>query len=186
MKRPLFLGIFLLFMDQVLKWFFQMNFAGKRVLVFENLGFTYMTNPGIWLDNDISTVTLVVMQVIAMAIWIFMFFLLKYYHVFYRKSWLMDLSFGFFSTAIYGNVFLDHLLFGYVRDYFINPIAISNFADISGTMALIMFIVEIAHFPKARSLLKIGTPKELIGNLKTFIEFARGRYPLKHGDGPNV
>lgn len=172
MKRPLLLSLLILSIDQIIKFYFQINFYGKEWLLLNNWGFTYTVNPGIWINQDISLYSLIILQIIIVILWVFFYYLIKYYHAFYRKSVIIDLSFGFFTTAAFGNL-IDRFLFGYARDYFINPIAISNFADICGEIALIFFFIEIILYPKSRVLLTIGTPKQWYDNSREFIKFVR-------------
>ncbi|MGE5498200.1 MAG: signal peptidase II, partial [Syntrophothermus sp.] len=72
MKRPLILGLFILFTDQILKWYFQTWFDGKRWLISDNWGFTYITNPGIWLKSDISNSTMLIIQIYALIVWVYL------------------------------------------------------------------------------------------------------------------
>jgi len=144
-------------------------------MLFGNFGFTYTTNPGIWINSNISDFSMFFVQVIVILLAIFAYFLLKYYQIFYRKSLLVDLAFAFFITAAIGNVIIDRLIFGYVRDYFINPIATSNLADICPEITLFLVIFELVTYPKARSLLKIGTPESWYVNARAFINFIRGK-----------
>ena len=176
MKRAISLSAIFLVIDQLVKWYFQNYFVGRSLHIVSGFGFTYTTNPGIWLNNNISTVALLFLQVLAIFFWIFILYLMKYYQAYYRKSIYTDISFGLFTTAVFGN-FLDRLLYGFARDFLINPIAISNFADIAGSLALVFFALEFIVFPKARPLLRIGKPKDLLRNLKVFIDFVRGRNP---------
>ena len=178
MKRPIFLSLIVLLLDQLLKWYFQLNFNfnGKKLILFDNFGFTYKTNPGIWINKEISNYSMFIIQIFVILLVLLMFLLLRYYQTYYRKSFLIDLSFAFFVTAAIGNVILDRFFFGYIRDYFINPIAISNLADISSEIALFLFIIEFVRYPKARSLLKIGTPKEWHNNVRSFINFVKRRW----------
>ncbi|MGE5496458.1 MAG: signal peptidase II, partial [Syntrophothermus sp.] len=78
-----------------------------------------------------------------------------YYHKNFRKSLMIDLAFGFFTAAIFGNVIVDRLIFGYVRDFFINPIAVSNLADFSGEIALGLVVAEIVSYSRSRSLVRL-------------------------------
>ena len=101
---------------------------------------------------------------------------MKYYQAYYRKSIYTDISFGLLTTAAFGNL-LDRLLYGFARDFLINPIATSNLADIAGSLMLVFVALEFIIFPKARPLLRIGKPKEWLRNLKAFFGFVRGRNP---------
>ncbi|MGE5682569.1 MAG: signal peptidase II [Bacillota bacterium] len=160
MKRPFIFGILILSFDQLLKWYFQSHFAGRRLILLSNWGFTYVTNPGIWLNKDISNSSMLIVQIYALSVWIYVLFMLRYYHQNYRKSIYVDLAFGFFTAAIYGNVIVDRLIFGYVRDFFINPIAVSNLADICGEVALVLVVVEFITQSKSRSVVKVRVPKD--------------------------
>ena len=179
MKQTLSLSAIFLFIDQLLKWYFQNYFVGRTLHIVRGFGLTYITNPGIWVNGNISTEALLFIQVLAILVWIFVLYLMKYYQAYYRKSIYIDISFGLFTTAVFGN-FLDRLLYGFARDFLINPIAISNFADIAGYLALVFFALELIVYPKARALLRIGKPKDLLRNLKVFIDFVRGRNPENH------
>jgi lipoprotein signal peptidase len=160
LKRPIAFGILILSFDQLLKWYFQTNFAGKRLMLLGNWGFTYLTNPGIWLKKDISDSLMLAIQIYALLVWVYVIFMLRYYNINYRRSVYTDLAFGFFTAAIFGNVIVDRLIFGYVRDFFINPIAVSNLADVSGEIALILVVIELLAYTKSRSFIKIRVPKE--------------------------
>lgn len=149
MKRVYALSAFLLAVDQILKFFFQHFFANHTIYLFNHeWGFTYVVNAGTWLNPNITKTNLFIVQLVALGIWIVMFRYLKEYYIKYRRSILIDLSFAFFTTGILGNT-LDHLMFGYVRDFFINPIAISNFADICGLAAIIFLVVELLHYARS-------------------------------------
>lgn len=160
LKRSLLFGIVIIIIDQFLKWYFQTYFAGKRLLLYNNWGFTYMINYGLWINTNISKVLLAVIQILAVIFWVIVYFLVKYYHKYYRESLLIDLSFCFYSTATFGNI-IDMLFLGYIRDYFINPIAISNLADISIIFTVLFFIMEMLLFKKSRQILKNFFPLSL-------------------------
>jgi hypothetical protein len=49
MKRAINISLIILLMDQLLKWYFQTYFEAKRILLSENFGFTFVTNPGIYI-----------------------------------------------------------------------------------------------------------------------------------------
>ena len=143
MKRAVFFSAILLVVDQLLKWYFQSYFVGKTVQLVKGFGLTYTTNPGIWVNKNISTEVLLFVQVVAFFVWILIFYLMKYYQSYYRKSMYIDISFGLFTTAVFGNIYLDRILYGFIRDFLINPIAISNFADIAGSLAFVFFAIEL-------------------------------------------
>jgi len=153
LRRPVLFGIMLIIADQLLKWYFQTYFEGKRILLLNNFGFTYTINHGLWIKPDISKELLAIIQILAAIIWAIVYFLVKNYHKYYRKSMLIDLSFCFYSAATFGNI-IDMKLLGYIRDYFINPIAISNLADVSIIFAVLFFILEMLTFKRSRKILK--------------------------------
>ena len=177
MKRAVFFSAILLVVDQLLKWYFQSYFVGKTLHLVKGFGLTYTTNPGIWVNKIISTGALLLIQVVAFFVWILIFYLLKYYKAYYRKSIYVDISFGFFTTAVFGNVYLDRILYGFIRDFLINPIAVSNFADIAGSLAFVFFAIELIVYPRARQLIKLGKPQDWLRNIQVFIDFLRGRNP---------
>jgi hypothetical protein len=170
MKRALILSVLSILLDQALKFYFQFNFIDKKILLGKYWGLTYATNPGIWINRNISTTALIPIQITVVVVWIFIILCLSYYHRNYRRSLYVDLSFASFSMAIFGNVIVDRLLLGYVRDYFINPIAIANLADIGVEMALVLMAVEMISFPKAREILRIGSPEEWLSVFQRIIK----------------
>lgn len=50
----------------------------------------------------------------------------------------------------------------------------------AGTLAWMMFIIELVSFPKARALLRIHSARQWLGNIRVFVDFVRGRYPEHH------
>ena len=95
---------------------------------------------------------MIIIQIFVILCWLLMLKLLTDYHIYYRKSIFIDISFAFFTTAALGNVILDRLFLGYIRDYFITPIAICNLADISFEISLIFFVIELIRYPDARNI----------------------------------
>jgi len=69
-----------------------------------------------------------------------------------------------------GNMFIDQMLLGYVRDYFINPIAVSNLADLLIPLAIILILLEAILFKESRVLLTFSLSKENIKKLINFIK----------------
>lgn len=67
-------------------------------------------------------------------------------------------------------MFVDQIAFGYVRDYIINPIAISNLADLLIWGAIILMLLETILFKESRVLLTASLNKE---NIKKLINFVK-------------
>lgn len=176
MKRTLFFGISLIIIDQLLRLYFQTHYVGKKLLLLDHWGFTYTVNYGLWINPNMSDKIIAMLFAIVVSVWVLAYYLVKFYHKHYGKSLLIDLSFGFFTAGALGNV-IDKLFLGYIRDYFINPIATSNLADISIYIALIFYFLEISIYPKSRQLLRFNfSLSPWYSNLKTFISFIRGKY----------
>lgn len=154
MKRPLTLSLLILSLDQLLRYFFQFTFEGRQLLFFgQNWGFTYVVNHGLWINPTISPRFMLILQIVSIVLWAIIVYYLKLYHEKYRQSIYIDLAFAWFTVGIFGNT-LDRIIFGYIRDYFINPIAISNLADLSVIFLLVFLGIELFKFPKSRDLLK--------------------------------
>lgn len=152
MKRAIMIGSVIVIIDQLLKFYFQFNFEGIKILFNKNWGFTFVTNPGITLDQGITDNTVLFIQIYVMIVLVLLALVLKYYHKNYRKSIFVDLSFALFSAALLGNIIIDRMLFGGIRDYFITPIGVANLADYCGLAAFLLVTLELTLNPKFKLL----------------------------------
>ncbi|QVK18591.1 signal peptidase II [Mycoplasmatota bacterium] len=151
MKRPLILALILLSIDQCLKTFFQLS--GVEYVSSINFGFTYAVNYALWINPNITSDLIFLLFVYAVIIWCLVISLLKRYQKRYRKSIIVDLAFAFYTVGILGNM-IDKIIFGYIRDFILTPVAICNLADICGFIGLFTFLLEFLFYPKSRELLK--------------------------------
>ena len=157
MKRPLLLSLIIISFDQILKWYFQTNFHDKKILLFDDFGFTYVVNPGIYISMNISEISILLLQLFVVSIWIVVFYSLKQFQPILRKrNFLIDLSFAFLTTGLVGNLLLDRIMFGYIRDYLILPMGIANLADFCGLISLFLFSFELYRSKEFRDNLLRG------------------------------
>lgn len=154
MRRPIIFVIIFLTIDQLLKWYFQINFTGQKMLLFGDWGVTFVTNKGVWINNNMPLSGIIAIQLFSFFWMILTYICLKSYKRCYRDSVFMDLSFSLYVSCIVGNIFIDRLLFGYIRDYLVTPFGIANFADICIDLSIIFFIMELILFPQARRMFK--------------------------------
>lgn len=162
MKRALTLSLILILIDQILKWFFQLNFYDKKFMLLDKLGFTYVTNPGLYISLNISDLSIIILQIFVFAVWILLLLSIKYYQKFLGRSLLIDLSFAFLTTGLFGNLFIDRMMFGYIRDYFVIPFGVANLADFCGQIALILLAIQIYRSSEFRNLLLRGVETEKV------------------------
>lgn len=160
MKRALILSSILLSTDQIIKWFFQNNFVNKKFMLFDDFGFRYVTNPGIYISLNISDLSILLLQLFVLSVWILLLYSIKYYENILGKSLLIDLSFAFLTTGLLGNLIIDRMMFGYIRDYFVIPLGIANLADFCGQIALILISIQIYRSADFRNFLFKGVVKE--------------------------
>lgn len=86
----------------------------------------------------------------------FAIYLYKYYTMNVRTGKLVDAIFSLLLAGISSNIFIDQALLGYIRDYIINPIAISNLSDIYVNLMVVLIVIEsiILHRNKKTGKLK--------------------------------
>ena len=162
MKRALTLSLILISLDQLLKLYFQMNFFDKKLMLLEKLGFTYVTNPGLYVSLNISDLSIFILQIFVIAVWILVMISIKYYQKILGSSILIDLSFAFLTTGLLGNLLIDRMIFGYIRDYLVIPLGVANLADFCGQIALVLLSIQIFRSPDFRNLLLRGVETEKI------------------------
>jgi lipoprotein signal peptidase len=86
-------------------------------------------------------------------VWLLLLYSIKYYYSVLGKSLLIDLSFAFLTTGLLGNLIIDRMMFGYIRDYLILPMGIANIADFCGLISVILFSIEIIISTELRTIL---------------------------------
>jgi hypothetical protein len=129
-------------------------------MLLENFGFTYVTNPGIYISHNISEVSIFLLQILVLFSWLLVFWLFNSsYKLLKKNSLIIDLCFAFLTTGLISNLIFDRIMFGYIRDYLIIPMGIANIADFCGLIAFILFTLEIVRSTEFRSI--------LIGKYKT-------------------
>lgn len=169
MKRVFGFSFILILVDQILRFYAQYNLAGK-IIGNKMFGFTYKVNYGLWIYPEAPRYLIFILQIILIFVLLLAYFLYQYFCEFIRKSLLIDLAYASFIAALMGNIYIDQILLGYIRDYFINPIAISNLADILIWFAIILMILEALIFKESRIILTASLNKENIGKLMKFIK----------------
>ena len=83
-------------------------------MLLEKLGFTYVTNPGLYVSLNISDLSIFILQIFVIAVWILVMISIKYYQKILGSSILIDLSFAFLTTGLLGNLLIDRMIFGYI------------------------------------------------------------------------
>lgn len=131
----------LLSIDQILKFYFQFFFFGKTIQ-WKSWGFTYKKNYGTWLIPDATRKIIILLVISCIISLFFATYLYKFYTNYVRNGKLIDFIFALFLAGVSSNIFIDQVLFGYIRDYIINPIAISNLADIYLNLMVTLIIIE--------------------------------------------
>lgn len=160
LKKSLILSFLLLVFDQLLKGIAQTFLFGKKIIIFYNFGLTYVANSGVWAYPNISHSKKILLSFLSLVVWIIIMNYTNNYFKLYRKSIQIQLAFAFYTTSTFGNI-IDIFVFNYIRDYLINPIAISNFADICVWLALICFIYELIVFPESRNIFKLKKERKI-------------------------
>lgn len=157
MRRALWFAFSLLTFDQLLKFSFQLFFHSDIYMFSENYGFRYIINPGILINPKISLTTVALFQIIQITSLLLVYNLMKFIKTKFNSGILLDISFGFFATGLLGNLVMDRFLIGGIRDYFVTPIGIANFADIGSLIGLLLLITELtvifisAYFVKSKN-----------------------------------
>ena len=135
-------------------------------MLFDQFGLRYVTNPGIYISLNISDLSILLLQLFVLFVWVLLLFSIKYYQNILGKSLLIDLSFAFLTTGLLGNLIIDRMMFGYIRDYFVIPFGIANLADFCGQIALILLSIQIYRSADFRNFLFRGIVKE-----KAFVKY---------------
>jgi len=130
MKRALYLGTGLLVIDQITKGLAAHFLSGRSLLLTPDWGLVYVVNYGLWIKLSLPSAYIPLLQLLAALLLIIAAGYLLFYQKFYRKSLWSDLAYACLIAGVLGNVFADRLLFGYVRDFILTPIAIANLADV--------------------------------------------------------
>lgn len=165
-------ALFLLALDQGTKGLAQLFLRGRTIMFFGRWGLTYVTNPGIWVNPDLPPGWFHVIRLCALIIWALAVFARRYYIRYYRSSRLADWAFAGFTLAVFGNVFVDRLVFGFIRDFWITPVAICNLADIGLEIGACFGVLELVLFAPSRRLLRVLRPADEIMRWKRFLSFA--------------
>jgi len=167
MKRVLKIFAFLLGLDQALKAYFQFFFSKQR-LQWGEWGVTYKENNGTWLFPNATRASIVLLVAVCVIFLFFAVYLYKYYTTYIRKGKLVDLIFALLLAGMSSNIFIDQILLGCIRDYIINPIAISNLADIFVNLAVILIIIEsIISYKREKG----GRQSSEINSIKCYFKF---------------
>jgi lipoprotein signal peptidase len=188
MKRALYLATGLLVLDQITKGLAAHFFSDRSLLLTSDWGLVYVVNYGLWVKASLPSAYIPLLQMLAALLLIIAGVYLLFYQRFYRKSLWSDLAYACLVAGVLGNVIVDRLLFGYVRDFIVTPIATANLADIYADMVWIAIILEVIAYPPARRLLRVGTPAQWRREVRLFVHFSRHQmtkrrwlHPTKHG-----
>lgn len=95
---------------------------------------------------------------------IFILIFVIYYIKEPKKTWLLNISYGFIFAGCLGNLF-DRIFFGCVRDFiqfdFWKSFPIFNFADVALFVGVVLFLVYLlVYFLKNRKTIVIEKPKD--------------------------
>lgn len=156
MKRALSFSLLIITLDQILKWYFQTNFHHQKIMLLDKFGFTYVTNPGLYVSLTISDLSIFILQIFVFSVWILLLKSVKYYQNIFDRSLLIDFSFAFLTTGLFGNLLLDKIMFGYIRDYLVIPFGVANLADFCGLIALTLLSIQIYRSSDFRNFLFRG------------------------------
>lgn len=143
MKRALIFALLLIILDQVLKYSFQFLFADGSSIRIWKTGLTFIMNPGIYLHQNISPILVFLLQTVQVAAVIIVYRLFRMIKERFDSGLLLDISFALLVTGITGNLIIDRMLVGGIRDYLITPYGIANLADICGLAGAVFFIPEL-------------------------------------------
>lgn len=172
------LFIILLAIDQITKYLASYYIPLNTTLfsIFGGFGLTYKINKGLALHVFEQYDATIVFSIIGNIIFLPLIILYYRFYTFkYGKSKLIKLFIAFLLSALVGNS-LDQLFLGYVRDFLAWPgPGTPNLADIFAFISLIFLIIELKNNTKIdlNSLLKLGSIKRDIQNLKEFTLFSK-------------
>lgn len=167
MKRVLKIFAILLGLDQVLKAYFHFSLS-KQSLQWGQWGVTYKENNGTWLFPNASRASIMLLVAVCVIILFFAVYLYKFYTTYIRKGKLVDIIFALLLTGVTSNIFIDQMFLGYIRDYIINPIAISNLADVFINLSVILIIIESIVLYKGE---RGGRQSSGINSIKCYFRF---------------
>jgi lipoprotein signal peptidase len=173
MKRALCLGTSLLVIDQTTKSLAAHFLSDRSLLLAPDWGLVYVVNYGLWVKRSLPSAYIPLLQLLAALLLFIAAGYLLFYQKFYRKSFWSDLAYACLVAGVLGNIFIDRLLFGYVRDFILTPIAIANLADVYSNIVWIAMILEAIAYPPASRLLRVGTPAQWRREVRVFMRFLR-------------
>ncbi|WP_033164058.1 signal peptidase II [Clostridium sp. KNHs205] len=153
MKKVFGISIVLIIIDQLLRYYAQYNLYDK-IIGNKHFGLTYRINYGIYLHPNANKYFMLLLAIAFLIILFFSYFAYEYYCTHIRRSTLIDIAYASLIASILGNVYIDRIIFGYVRDYIITPIAIANLADILIEISIFLLILEMIINKEARKLLR--------------------------------
>ena len=141
MKRVVEITTILISIDKILKSYFQFFFPNNKI-EWNGWGVTYKKNYGTWLIPNATRGNIILLIIGCVVILFFAIYLYKYYTMNVRTGKLVDAIFSLLLAGISSNIFIDQALLGYIRDYIINPIAISNLSDIYVNLMVVLIVIE--------------------------------------------
>lgn len=153
MKKVFSISVIFIIIDQLFRYYAQ-YYLSDKVIGNKHFGLTYRINYGIFIYPNANKYIMLLLAIIFLIILFFSYFAYEYYCTHIRISMLIDIAYASFIASILGNVYIDRILFGYVRDYIITPIAIANIADILIEIAIFLLIIEIIINKELRELLR--------------------------------
>lgn len=160
MKRALYFATIMIGFDQIVKYFFQLGLGGTTFKAGTKIGFTFVVNPGIYVNQNISSQSVLIFQIVQLAALLIIFLFFRNIKNKFDTGLLLDISFGLIATGLLGNLVIDKIFFGVIRDYFITPMGVANFADVAGILGFLILLTELFRMKLLVSRLNISANKD--------------------------
>lgn len=133
-KQKLFVGLFVLIIDQVLKGIIE-TLTKSYVIIDKVFSFKYVTNTGAafsLFENNIFMLILISLLILILAYNLSFSF---------KSNRINNITFGLLYGGILGNL-IDRVFYGYVRDFIsIGKFPVFNIADIAIVTGIILLII---------------------------------------------
>lgn len=169
MKRVIRISLVFVILDQSLRFIAQHNLTNLEIGN-EYFGFTYRKNYGMYLYPNAKRWVMVMLAIIFLLILFGSYYVYKYCCERMIISIRIDIAYALFIASILGNIYLDRIVFGYVRDYIRTPIAIANLADIAIFISIGLLVLEIILNQEFYEFLKQDCK---LKNVKSFLKYIR-------------
>lgn len=169
MRRVICISSVMVILDQMLRFIAQ-HFLTNLEIGNEYFGFTYRKNYGMYLYPNAKRGVMAMIAIIFLLILFGSYYVYKYCCERRIISIRIDISYALFIAAILGNIYIDRIVFGYVRDYIRTPIAIANLADIIIYVAIGLLLLEIILNKEFYVFLKQDCK---LKNVRLFLKYIR-------------